>query len=472
MRLRRGALVSAGLVSLALAVMAAAKVLLVQATSFSPPPMRTDLLSDYTERARVTRLGEHLWVVDGLPVVVVRGTPREMGRQYGASIADKIRKGIHLYLMGKVVRDWNYPLDYQRRCAAAMRPHIPAEYIEELEGVAEGSGVDFDMLLLMHTHADMVHYGHSWGRPDAAPGKGCTNFAAWGRWTTHGQLIHGRNLDWSVSTGVQTCACIYVGLPAQGIPFALVTYAGCIGGVTGMNAEGITFGEMTSSSSAETLEGTPLFFICRKLLQYCRNIEDAERMVGAYPRTTGWNFLVADAKVPTARVFEVDAKSVKIFGPGDPAENDPPLHWPMPECLRRTNHFVGREHQRRQCERYHFNYRLARAVLRSIDTWRRYASVSHWIAANPGKLDARLARALLQTAPVGGDATLHSVVMEPAARRLWVANASFENGKGGTAWKEHYVYLDLYAWFGRSGATGGPRAVSGVGAGRPGVITP
>ncbi|MCX7597850.1 MAG: C45 family peptidase, partial [Armatimonadetes bacterium] len=442
MNLRGGAIVLAALVSLVLALAAAAKALLVQATSFTPPPLRTDLLRDYRERASIARLDAYTWKADNLAVVVARGSPREMGRQYGAALRDPIRKGIQLYLIGKVVRDWNYPLDYQRRCASAMRHHIPAEYIEELEGVAEGSGVDFDMLLLMHTHADTVHYGHSWGRRDAAPGKDCTNFAVWGRWTTHGQLIHGRNLDWTVSTGVQTCACVYVGLPRQGVPFALVTYAGCIGGVTGMNAEGITFGEMTSSSSAETLDGMPLFFLCRQLLQYCRRIEDAERMVATYPPTTGWNFLVADGKVPTARAFEVDAKSVEIFGPADPAENDPPLHWPMQDCVRRTNHFVGREHQLRQCERYHFNYRLARSVLRSIDTWRRYASVSHWIAANPGKLDAREARALLQTAPVGGDGTLHSVVMEPAAQRMWVANASFQGGKGGPAWKEHYVYLD------------------------------
>jgi len=445
--LRRCSFAFVVLLSFFVAVAAVVQGLMVQATSFVVPPLRTDLLDDYAERAQVERAGESLWLADGLPVVVARGAPREMGRQYGAALAGKIRAGIRLYLMAKVVQDWKYPLDYQRLCASAMRCHIPAEYLEELEGVAQGSGVDFDMLLLLHTHADTVHFGHSWGRPDAAPGKECTNFAAWGRWTTHGQLIHGRNLDWTVASGVQSCACVYVGLPRQGVPFALVTFAGCIGGVTGMNAEGITFGEMTSSSSAETLDGMPLFFICRRILQYCRSIEDAERMVEAYPRTTGWNFLVADGKVPTARAFEVDAESVRAFGPGDPAENDPPLHWPMPDCVRRTNHFVDREHQLRQCRRYHLSYRLARAVLRATDTWRRYACVSRWVSASPGMLDARRARALLQTVPVAGDGTLHSVVMEPSSRRLWVANASFKEGKGGPAWKEHYVCLDLSRWF-------------------------
>lgn len=439
---------------LLIAAFGTAASVLSQATSYTPPPLDTSLLNDYTESAQVTWAGQEqeppagrgqpgLWLVDELPVVVARGDPQTMGRQYGKAVKELIKQAIKVYLLGKVVKDWGYPLDYQRKCAQSMLKHIPREYIEEMNGVAEAAGVAPEMVLLAHTQADMVHYGKSWGRPDSAPGKECSNFAVWGRWTTHGQLIHGRNLDWTTGTGVQQTACVYVGIPDQGIPFALVTHAGLVGGVTGMNAAGITFGEMTSSSSKETLDGLPLLFACRKILQYCRTIDDAEAFVKSYPRTTGWNFVIADGKVPTARAFEVDAEQVVVFKPGDPSENDPPLHWPMPDCVRRTNHYISREMQKKQAARYGIPYTAGRLALRSIDTWQRYACLSRWIKVNRGRIDARLARALLQTAPVGGDGNLHSVVMEPAAKRMWVANAAWDNGKAGPAWKQHYVFVDM-----------------------------
>ncbi len=430
-------------VLLVLALLGTAQGLVGEINAFTPPDLDESLLGDYTEQARVEQVSDHLRLVDGLPVVVARGTPFEMGRQFGAAVAERIKAGLQDYLVGRIEQKQGYSVEYQRRCAASMAKHIPEEYIEEMKGVAEGAGVPYETVLRMHTHADMVHYGKSWGRPDGAPGKDCSNFAVWGRWTPDGQLIHGRNLDWSTGTGIQQQACLYVGIPDQGLPFALVTYAGCIGAVTGINSAGLTFGEMTASSSRETLDGLPLFFICRQLLQYCGTIEQAERLVSEYPATTGWNFLISDGKVPTARAFEVDAEKVVIFKPDDRAENDPPIHWPMPDCVRRTNHFLSREMQLKQAERVGIPIELGRLAIRSLDTWQRYASLSHWIKTHRGQLDARLARALLQTEPVAGGGNLHSVVFEPARNRLWVANAAWEDGKASPAYKQHYVFVDL-----------------------------
>jgi predicted choloylglycine hydrolase len=433
-----------------LALVSTAQGIIAQLNSFQPPPLNTGLLHDYSESARIREAGPHLWFVDDLPVVVARGTPFEMGLQYGRALADDIRAGLEAYLVGRVEKSQGYSLDYQRRCAESMARHIPEEYIEEMRGLAEGAGVEYDAILRIHTHADMVHYGKSWGRPDAAPGKDCTNFAVWGRWTVDGHLIHGRNLDWTTSTGIQKHACIYVGIPDRGVPFALVTYAGCIGAVTGMNAAAITFGEMTASSCAETLDGLPLMFVCRQILQYCKTIEDAEHMVVEYPRTTGWNFVIADGKVPTARAFEVDAEKVVIFKPNDPAENDPPIHWPMPDCIRRTNHYISRQMQPKQARRVGVPLVLARLAIRSIDTWQRYAALSHWIKTNQGHIDPRMARAFLQTAPVAGEGNLHSVVFQPAKKRMWVANASWKDGHAEPAWKQHYVFVDLSRFWPRT----------------------
>ncbi len=445
----KGLVALAAAIAVPLAIVSVGQGLYGAAAEYKAPPLRTDLLADFSTKPKIRQVNEHLYRLDGLAVVVAWGSPEQMGQQYGRAVRDMIHRAVQQYLIGKVVKEWGFPLDYLLRCARDMERHIPDEYIREMRALADAAGIDYRTVLEMHTHADIVHYGKSWGRPDAAPGKECSNFAVWGRWTTDGQLIHGRNLDWTTSTGVQEQAVVYIGKPQRGVPFAIVTHAGLIGGVTGMNKAGITMGEMTSSSSAETLDGLPLMLVFRYVLQHCRTLEEAVAfMTRQYKPTTGWNFVIGDGKKPEAVALEVDAAGVQVFRAGDPRENDPPLHWAMPDCVRRTNHFVDREHQKRQYERVKDelpvqSFEAARMALRLTDTWRRYAALSAWIKANRGRIDARLARALLQTAPVGGDGNLHSVVMKPADQMMWVANAAFEGGKGRPGWAQHYVPIPL-----------------------------
>ena len=430
--------------------------LLAEETVYQAPALDLTHADNADDSPAIGQLGPHRWRAGDLDVVVAWGSPREMGRQFGEAMADEIKVGVEQYLHARVRDRLGYEMDYQRRCAAAMEPHIRPEYIEEMKGVAEGAGVTYEEILLMPTHADMVHYGKGWsleaGGEKREAGDGgaqeCSNFAVFGQHTVGGKLIHGRNLDWTTSTGIQEHGCVYIGLPEEGNAFALVTYPGVIGAVTGMNARGITFGEMTSSSSDETLDGMPLMFICRQILQHCDTIGDVDEMVASYPCTTGWNFVVGDGQGPDARAYEVDAGDVGVFGPGDAAEDHRPISWPLPEAVRRTNHYLSPEMQEKQAKRYGVtNLALAKAVLPTMDTWQRYAALSQWIESKPqGKIDARIARAMLQSAPVAGNGNLHSVVFDATDRVMWVANASLTE----PAWKQTYVRIELAEWLSRA----------------------
>jgi hypothetical protein len=417
------------------------------AAGYDPPPVDFSLADRVAEGGEVEWVSDHLAVVGGLKVVHIWGSPREMGRQHGEAVAEAVKGVRDVYLRRTVTEDWGYSREYQLTCAEAMLQHIPEAYVEEMRGVAEGSGVDFEDILLLHTHADTAHFGKEWTDGGAAPVMGCSNFVAFGEATVGGDVFHGRNLDWTIKTGVQEHAILLIAEPEGGVPFALLTYAGGIGGVTGMNAEGITFGEMTSQTADETLDGLPLFFACRRILDSCRDLGEVEEFVLHYPGTTGWNFMIADGEARDARAFEVDAVRRVAFRPNDPGEAHPPLSQPIPCAIRRTNHPVSPEVQESVARRVDLpNLHLARAAVPALDTWHRYAALGEWIAEDHwGTVDDRTARAMLQTRPVAAGNTLHSAVFNATEHVLWVANASLDE----PAWKQVYVRLDLDDWIGR-----------------------
>ncbi len=421
------------------------------AATYTPPPLNTSLVEQPDPAIEIQKVSEHLYQVGRLKLLHVWGSPEEMGRQHGEALAEEMKTAHELYMVKHVEQDQGYSLEYQRRCAEAMEKHIPGEYIREMRALAEAAGMEYEQILLLHTHADLVHFGKEWGAANQGGDRRmvslCSNFVAFGAATVDGKTYHGRNLDWSTGTGVQQYAILLIAEPEGRVPFALLSYAGAIGGVTGMNAEGITFGEMTSSTADETLDGLPLFFTCRQILDSCRDLEQVEEFVKTYPGTTGWNFVVADGEAGDARAFEVDAEHRVTFRPNDPAESNPPISWPIPNAIRRTNHPISPEVQETAAARVGIeNMAMARVVLPTIDTWHRYAALSQWISKDYyGKIDERVARAMLQSEPVAGGGNLHSAVFNATDHVLWAANASLEE----PAWSQPYVRVALDEWIGK-----------------------
>jgi len=395
-------------------------------THWDAPQLDMSRVSDEEPEPSVRQLGEHLFSVDGLKVVVVSGSPRQMGERYGRAVAEEIKRGRDSYLNKHVCEDQGYTKDYLLKCSEVMLKHIPPEYVQEMHGVAQGAGVPYEDVLAMHTHADIVHYGHDWGDNQTNGLAGCSNFVAWGGATLGGKLYHGRNLDWTIGTDVQEVAVVYIGIPREGYPFALVTYAGMIGAVTGMNSQGITFGEMTSQTGDQTLDGEPLFIVCRRMLQYCGTIAQVEELMKRHTPTTGWNYVVASGRECTGRAFEVDAGNVVVFKPNDPSERRPPVSQGCDDAVYRTNHPTSLLLQKKAARSYGIkSLTLAKLAITQMDTWRRYEALRQWISEMyRGRIDERVARAMLQSAPLNAGNNLHSVLFVPEEGKMWVANAS------------------------------------------------
>lgn len=404
-------------------------------------------LIDEAGAGKLYQVGEH-------PVLVMEGTPEEMGYQHGKLLAKKIHHIMKEGYTPKALWDRNYSREYVMGQSERMETFFPEAIKEELRGMLRGvhdAGYDqitYEDLRIGVTQAEILHFP-----PDGPPA--CSNFACWGKWTTDGRLLHGRNLDWNIKGDVQDDHVILVWRPKGGIPFMMVGWAGGVGSVSGMSSKGITMGEMTLPSPDATFDGLPLFLQMRLTLETSSSLEQAVAFIKNCKRTTGWNFILGDGKIPDGRALETDAKYCTAFAPMDEKETEQTGHWGMEDLVRRTNHPAGIDQLLRlgigMGEDFGFTIRdetdiqTLLPVLKENDSWRRYECLSREIEKQAGKVDVREAIQILATEPVYNKGTLHSMVFDPTNKTVYVANAG--NNPPVTATDRPFTRIDLSDWF-------------------------
>ena len=331
----------------------------------------------------LARSGEgFLEEVDGSKVLHLKGTPRAMGRQHGVLLRDDIRALVR-YLFDVKAKEFKpellgikLPLDAKRlilTIARNQRRFVPARFHEELEGIAEGSGVAVEEIIAANFIPEMFH---------------CSGFALSGSATKSGELYHGRILDYGCDWKLQDHAVIVVAQPEGLIPFVNVTYAGFVGSVTGMNARNISIGEMGGGGLGHW-DGVPMAFLVRMALEEADDLDEAVATFRDHPRTCQYFYVLADGKSKQAVGLEASWDAFKVVRMG---EAEPRLPLAVPD-----------------------------AVLLSIGT--RYEELARRVKLGHGTFDAESARRLMDR-PVAMKSNLHSVLFETATTRFWVANAS------------------------------------------------
>jgi len=130
------------------------------------------------------------------PLVELSGSARERGRQHGQAVPDRIKRGIAMYSEALLKNgvDWK---ELEQR-ANAMVPIVetfdPA-YLEEMRGLAEGSGQAFAGIMLMNARTEMVAAARKQHVQSDVP-DGCTAALALPEASADGTLLHGQNWDW------------------------------------------------------------------------------------------------------------------------------------------------------------------------------------------------------------------------------------------------------------------------------------
>ena len=247
---------------------------------------------------------------DAIQILHLWGSPREMGKAYGTLLKEEIASytGTVLELMTKEVGGAKEILD---QVYEQTRPFVSAYFMEELEGIAEGSEQDFNTL----RRVNFIGEASEWH---------CSLFVAWGEATAStGSLLQLRALDYAVNAEIQRYPVVVVYHPRDGHPFANFTWAGMVGAVTGMSSQQMAISEIGDNYDKENdnYTGYPFMMMLRDILQFDNTLDEAIARIQKGPRTTSLMYAVGDGKCGEGRSFQTSRTLCNVFDP----ENLQPL---------------------------------------------------------------------------------------------------------------------------------------------------
>jgi isopenicillin-N N-acyltransferase like protein len=375
------------------------------------------------------------------PRIRVEGTHYERGRQYGARARTQVHLSVQAYeRVFAHYAGWDWPA--VRRAAAAFEAPIAAfrsAYLDEMRGIAEGAGLDLTDVLAINVRTEVMYAALARQAPLAAqdparasahqPPAECSAFAVVPR-PGHPQaaMLLGQNWDWLLHS-----ARTLVVLEARqddGPDFVTVVEAGLLA-KAGLNAAGLGLVTNALVTDADVgAPGLPYHVLLRAILD-CATVTEALAVLQAGTRSSSANYLIAHA---SGTALDVEA------APGDFTRLYP--LFPDQGVLLHTNHFQSPRFLSQGLHPVDVSpwampssaVRLQRLRVgapgsNTLDDFRMlladHADYPHSICSHPDP----------HKPPLEQGATIASLLMDLAERRLWLA--------GGHPCQTPYSELDL-----------------------------
>jgi len=247
--------------------------------------------------------GELRYVGD-VPLLVVAGSPAEMGRQQAALTGNAARSLAALPTVLAKLMGIEESLPELVRRGRQLLPQFPPDHRTEFDAFVQQTGVREDLALTANTFTD-VYRG------------GCSSLIVAGDRSTTGGPLFGRNLDFPAIGALDRFILVVVHRPKQKRAFATVGYPMMFGCLSGMNDAGLAAAVHNVYQSADGAaifdpKGVPYTLAFRRILEECETVAEAEKLLRTMPRTTMLNLAVCDRK--TAGVLEMTPKSVAFRG--------------------------------------------------------------------------------------------------------------------------------------------------------------
>ena len=350
-----------------------------------------DVLTKPSQSPRSTENGSLTWI-DGQRVATLWGTPEEIGTAHGKLLPDESRRCIEsvLYSFGtaNTVRTGRWFRHDLEAAYARLSPHIPERHKRETQALAVSLGMEPEIVQVLNVFPELFH---------------CSGFAVFGTATKDGKLYHGRVLDYMTTIGLQDSATTFIVRAEGQIPFANVGYAGFIGSVSGMNAEGISLGEMGGRGEGQW-DGAPMATLMRRAMEECDTLKEVQDLWTNSPRTCEYYYVFADGKTNEAVGVAATPESIEFIQPGQ-------THEKLGEGIKDA---------------------IVLSAGSRLEELRRRVTEKH------GQIDTEVGQWLMSR-PVAMSSNLHNVLFVPADGVLYVANASHNK----PAAEMPYVKIDL-----------------------------
>ncbi len=262
----------------------------------------------------------------GCKEITVCGTAYERGVQYGRACREEILLSTrnYAYRLSKIM-SWQ---EAQRRALQ----YLPAireagkEYIEEMQGIADGAGVNFAEIVMINSRSEPLE-----PIPDRGAPQECTAFSVIPPASADGAVMAGQN--WDFSRAHREAVVVLRILPGNGKPGILMfPEAGMIGAM-GMNNAGIGL-TLNALSTPAKAYGLPLHIRMRRILEQ-NTMDKAYGMAVNGDQPAPANLIITH-KDGIALGIELDPAGIDVLQP----ENGVLVH---------TNHFIGPKFTTRTC---------------------------------------------------------------------------------------------------------------------------
>ena len=356
----------------------------------------------------------------------IEGEDHERGRTFGALAEEQIIQQ-EVFFVAQIQKlipsEWflktlKFGVSFFNR---NMDDHVIPEYQRELAGISEYFSDEYDFIGSKYARIMNYHAAHDIGHAlQDLSIVGCSAFALKGSKTEDGSLLIGRNFDFYMGDDFAKNKLVLFNRPINGIPYASITWAGFMGVVSGMNAEGLTVTLNASKSSIPNGAKTPISLLAREILQYASNIEEAIAIAEKRETFVSESILIGSRHDGKAVVIEKSPEKVDVYDSNS-------------ETLICTNHYqseafkneqVNLDNVRDSDSQYRYE-RLTELLAeydsinskKTIDILRERKGVSkvELGLGNPKAINQLLAH--------------HGIVFQPDSNRFWISTAPWQMGK-------------------------------------------
>lgn len=332
-----------------------------------------------------------LGTLDGKRILIVSGSPEQMGAAHGALLKEEVRVTMQrvVYLVGgaSTIESGKWFFDEMAEIERRTAPHLPKRFVAECDAMAAAAGVSLRDGRYGNLFPEKFH---------------CSGVAVRGKASLDGRVVHARVLDYMRDIGLQDSAAVTVFLPEGYNAWVTQGYAGFIGTVTAMNEKGLAVGEMGGRGEGNW-DGMPMSFLLRDIMERADNVEEALEILKETPRTCEYYYVFSDRSRNMAGV-KATPEELLVLRPGE-------QHAELPPVPEEVVYFSGGDRAVALGKRLHEAY---------------------------GTIDVAKMIEIIKR-PVAMNSNLHNAIFMPESLDMWVADA----GRDTVACDEPYVHVNL-----------------------------
>lgn len=322
-----------------------------------------------------------LEIVDGIPRLVLEGSPREMGEAQGRLLAKEGKALVRFFL--KPASFGLGGIDGLVAEAMKMDPHIPERFQREMKAIAKATDQDYGLIL-----AGVAY-------PDVYRGGGCSTLAATSPATKDGKPLLARNLDFFPMGVLDKYGMVTLCRPEGYHAFLSVTWPCLIGVLSGMNDAGLCCAVMEVRSGSRSNDGMPSTLLFRRVMEEASTTQEGLAILKEAGKVASNNLILLDAGGDAA---------VAEIGPGHFE-----VRFPEKGVIYATNHHrVGKD--------------------RFLGCWR-FNELTTFCKERRGGIDVESLKEVLHDVHQKMT-SIQSMVFEPAALKLHLSMGSIPSTKG------------------------------------------